>query len=299
MRTERVAEPCSEIVAELGEGPVWDDQAEELLWVDLLAGILHRGRPGTRGIDHLETIPIDRPLGAAVPAGGGGWIIAAGSGFARLSAQGVLTPISAPEAARPELRMNDGACDPQGRFWAGSMAYDETPAAGTLYRLDADGTAAAMVRGTSVSNGLGWSGDGATMWYADSGIGTVDAFDFDGATGSIANRRTIVTIDSREGTPDGLSVDAEDCIWLAIWNGGELRRYTREGQMLDRIGVPASRTTSCCFGGDDLRTLFITSARVGLTAEQLAAQPDAGRLFQIRLDVPGVPQPRCAFPSIP
>jgi sugar lactone lactonase YvrE len=187
--------------------------------------------------------------------------------------------------------MNDGACDPQGRFWAGTMAYAETPGAGTLYRLDPDGTATAMVSGTTISNGLGWSADGTTLWFADSGNGTVDAFDFDPQTATVTARRTVITVDRGHGAPDGLAVDAQDNIWVAIWDGAEVRRYTRDGELTGRIRLPVGRPTSCCFGGSDLTTIFISTARTGLTRDQLRAQPDAGRLFRADTGTRGVVQP--------
>jgi sugar lactone lactonase YvrE len=293
---ERSAAVCSEIVAEHGEGPVWDSHGEELLWVDIGAGRLHRGRPQPDGVVHLGTLEIGVALGAVAPAQDGGWILAAGLGFAHAARDGRLTWLAEPEAGRPELRMNDGACDPRGRFWAGSMAYAETPGAGTLYRLDPDGSVRPMVRGATISNGLGWSEDGTTLWYADSSTG-VDTFAFDLAAGTATNRRKVIRIDPDDGVPDGLTVDAEDHVWLAIWDGGEVRRYTPAGDLVMRVRLPVSRPTSCCFGGADLATLFITTARLGLTDDQLRGQPNAGHLFAADVGVRGVASPRFAGPA--
>ena len=290
MIEEFVAVPCSDVVAELGEGVVWDTARGELLWVDIPAGRLHRGRPGPGGFEHLASIDIGLPLGAVAPAQDGGWILAAGPGFAALAPDGTLRWISRPAADAPQLRMNDGACDPGGRFWAGTLAYAETPAAGTLYRLDPDGTTTPMVTGTTISNGLGWSGDATTLWFADSGEGTVDAFDFDRHSASVSARRTVIVIDPRDGTPDGLTVDREDHVWVAIWDGGEVRRYSPHGDLVARVTLPVSRPTSCCFGGVDLGTLFISTARIGLGAEQLAGEAHAGRLFCTDAGVRGVAQ---------
>jgi sugar lactone lactonase YvrE len=289
---ERTATVCSEIAAELGEGPIWDERRGELLWVDIGAGRLHRGRPGPEGVDHLGTLAIGEPLAAVALAQDGGWVVAAGPGFARLESDGALTWLARPEEGRPELRMNDGACDHAGRFWAGSMAYAETSGAGTLYRLDPDGSAHAMVAGTTISNGLGWSADGTTMWFADSGDGTVDAFDFDVQDAIPTNRRTVIRIDPDEGAPDGLTVDAEDHVWIAVWDGGEVRRYTPEGELVARVHLEVTRPTSCCLGGPDLTALFISTARKGLTDDELRQQPGAGRLFCAEVGVRGVAQPR-------
>jgi sugar lactone lactonase YvrE len=282
---------CSEAVASHGEGVVWDHARHELLWVDVLAGVLHRGRPGPAGVEEIGRNELGCPLGAVAPAEGGGWIAAADRGFARLSAGGELTWITKPAAGQPELRMNDGACDPAGRFWAGTMAYAETPGAGTLYRLDPDGTATAMVRGTTISNGLGWSADAETLWFADSGRGTVDAFRFDLETGSLSGRRTVIAPAPDGGVPDGLTVDAEDHVWVAMWDGGEVRRYTPDGELVARVRLPISRPTSCCFGGPNLSTLFISTAQKKAEAEPETTEPAAGRLFRADTGIRGVVQP--------
>lgn len=291
MIDEFVAVPCSEAVGELGEGVVWDHARHELLWVDVLAGLLYRGRPGPTMVEEVGRIELGCPLGAVAPAQNGGWIVAAGPGFARLSADGELTWITKPAAGQPELRMNDGACDPAGRFWAGTMAYAETPDAGTLYRLDPNGTAIAMVPATTVSNGLGWSTDAKTLWFADSGHGTVDAFRFDLETGSLSSRRTVIVAAPGGGVPDGLTVDAEDHVWVAMWDGGEVRRYTPDGELVARVRLPVSRPTSCCFGGAGLSTLFISTAQKRLAAEPETTEPDAGRLFRADIGIRGVAQP--------
>jgi sugar lactone lactonase YvrE len=291
---ECIAVVCSTVVAEHGEGPVWDSRHGELLWVDVGSGLLHRGRPAPGGVKHIGTLELGVALGAVSPARAGGWVAAAGSGFAEVHPDGRLTWLAEPEAGRPELRMNDGACDPRGRFWAGSMAYAETPGAGTLYRLDQDGSVRPMVAGTTISNGLGWSGDGATLWYVDSGPATVDAFDFDVGAGTLSNRRTVIGFDRDDGVPDGLTLDAEDHVWVAVWDGGEVRRYAPDGRLIARVRLPVDRPTSCCFGGSDLATLFVSTARKGLSEDQLRSQPDAGRLFRAEVGVRGVAQPSFA-----
>jgi sugar lactone lactonase YvrE len=291
---EFTAVVCSDVVAEHGEGIVWDHARGELLWVDVGAGRLHRGRPGPAAIEHLGSFELGCPLGAIAPAQDGGWITAVGPGFARLAPDGALTWVARPADGQPELRMNDGACDPGGRFWAGTMAYAETPGAGTLYRLDPDGTTTPMLSGTTISNGLGWSVDGGTLWFADSGNATVDAFDFDVQTGGISARRTVVTFDPRDGVPDGLVVDAHDHIWVAIWNGYEVRRYSPDGDLVARVRLPVSRPTSCCFGGTELDMLFISTARKGLRDEVLLDEPDAGRVFCAQTGTRGVAQPTYA-----
>ena len=188
------------------------------------------------------------------------------------------------------MRMNDGACDAQGRFWAGTIAYDESPGAGTLYRLELDGSCTTVLSGLTISNGIGWSPDGATMFLADSGTSRVDAFDFDASSGDISRRRTIVAIQEPGVAPDGLTVDEDGGIWVALWGGGAVRRYRPDGALLTVVPLPVDRPTSCVFGGPDRSTLFVTTARQGLDDEALSRQPHAGRVFRIEgLGVRGAP----------
>jgi sugar lactone lactonase YvrE len=282
------ARPVSAEAAEVGEGTRWDGERGELVWVDLLAGVLRTAVPDAAG--HLVTtleLRIDAPLGAAAPlADGSGWVVAAGDGLARLSRSGALRWIARPEqSSGGATRMNDGACDPAGRFWAGSMAYDNTPGAGSLYRLDPGGAVRTVLRDVTISNGLGWSPDGSTLFYADTGAATVDAFDYDG---DVSNRRTVVQTTAAVAT-DGLTVDDEGFIWAAMWGAGEVRRYAPTGELDAVVSVPARQVTCCCFGGSDGHTLSISTAWIGLTADERARTPDAGRVFAVRTAVGGPP----------
>jgi sugar lactone lactonase YvrE len=281
-----VAEPASSERADLGEGTRWDGERGELLWVDLLAGVLRTAVPdhGGRLVTTTE-LRLDVPLGAAAPlVDGSGWVIAAGDGFALLSRAGEVRWLDRPEAASAgATRMNDGACDPSGRFWAGSMAYDNTPGAGSLYRLDADGAVTMVLQHVTISNGLGWSPDGKTLYYADTGAATIDAFSFDARSGALTNRRTLV----RDSPADGLTVDDEGYVWAAIWGGGEVRRYSPTGLLDGIVRIPASQVTCCCFGGADRQTLFVSTAATGLSDDERAREPDAGRVFAFRTTVSG------------
>jgi sugar lactone lactonase YvrE len=285
--------PCSPLPGLLSEGPRWDAKRDELLWVDIVGWRLHRARFGADGLLHeVASIQFDRFVGAVAPAAGGGYILAAGTGFLFADTSGTVRELAQPEAGHNDVRMNDGACDPQGRFWAGTMAHDESPGAGVLYRLELDGSCTTVLAGLTISNGIGWSPDGTTMYLSDSGTGCIDAFDFDGASGDIGGRRTIVRITEPGVAPDGLTVDELGDIWVALWGGGALRRYSPEGSQLRSVPVPVDRPTSCAFGGPDRATLFITTARHGLDEAALAQQPDAGRVF--RVDGLGVGGPPCA-----
>lgn len=272
----------SKVPGQLSEGPRWHQEPRELLWVDIVGAKLHRGRlDEDKGLEELVTIDVDRHVGAVAPAAGGGYVLAAGTGYLFVERDGAYRELAQPEAGRRDVRMNDGACDRVGRFWAGTMAYDERPGAGVLYRLDLDGSCRAMVTGLTISNGLGWSPDGQTMYLADSGPGVVDAFDFDEERGEISSRRTAIDVTDGAGIPDGLTVDEEGGIWVALFDGGAVRRYAPDGSLLTSIELPVQRPTSCAFGGPGLATLFVTTSREGLDDEALSRQPDAGRVFRI------------------
>jgi sugar lactone lactonase YvrE len=284
---------CTETPGLLSEGPRWIDDSEELMWVDVLASQLFRAKIDSRGLlKSPVTVQLDRHVGAAAPVVGGGYVVAAGTGFLFVDRQGAVRELAQAEAGRTDVRMNDGACDPQGRFWAGTMAYDESPGAGVLYRLELDGTCTTVLTGLTISNGIGWSPEGTVMYLADSGAATIDAFAFDPTTGDLRDRRTVMRIDEDGIAPDGLTVDDRGDIWVALWGGGVLRRYHPDGSLLATVAVPVDRPTSCAFGGPGRSTLFVTTAREGLDQASLQRQPDAGRLFRIDgLDASG---PACA-----
>jgi sugar lactone lactonase YvrE len=283
--------PWSTAAGLLSEGPRWHEEAGELLWVDILGAMFHRGAIAPdRSLDLVATISIDRHVGAVAPAVGGGYVLAAGTAFLFFDAAGRLSELAQPEAGRTDVRMNDGACDPQGRFWAGTMAYDESPKMGALYRLELDGNCTRVLTGLTISNGIGWSPDGATLYLADSGTGRVEAFDFDGGSGELSGRRPLVRIEQPGVVPDGLTVDQEGGIWVAVWGGGAVARYAADGSLLATIPLPVDRPTSCAFGGPELATLFVTTSRAGLDEIALARQPEAGRVLRIDgLGVRGMP----------
>jgi sugar lactone lactonase YvrE len=271
--------------AAIGEGPVWDPARGVLLWVDITGKLVHEYDPRTASD---SAFPVPMPVGSLALREGGGLVLAMEDGFwlwgANLNDPKRFVPV---EADMPENRMNDGKVDPGGRFWAGTMAYDERRDHGALYRLDPDGTVVTMVSPVSISNGMDWTSDATLMYYADSLAQSVDAFDYDVRTGGISNRRPVIQIDPAEGAPDGLCVDAEGYIWVAIWGASEVRRYSPAGVLDSRVRLPVSQVTSVCFGGDDLSDLYITSAAAGLGDEQL--EPKAGALFRGRAGVKGRP----------
>jgi len=275
----------------LSEGPRWHEERQELLWVDILGRQVHRGTLADDGaLERVETISLDRHVGAVAPVIGGGYVVAAGPGFLFVDDAGSIHELAQPEAGRSDVRMNDGACDPHGRFWAGTMAYDESPGAGSLYRLELDGSCTTALTGLTISNGIGWSPDTRTMYLNDSGTARIEAFRFDDASGAITDRRTLVQLDQPGIAPDGLTVDEQGGIWVALWGGGAINRYGPGGSLLASIRVPVERPTSCAFGGPDRAILFVTTARADLDELALARQPDAGRVFAIEgLGVRGLP----------
>jgi sugar lactone lactonase YvrE len=272
---------------ELGEGVTWDHARRRVISVDIMRGRIHIFDPAS---GTARTLTVDQPVGTAVPCQSGGLMLALRDGFARLDTDaGALTWVAHVELDRPGQRMNDGACDAAGRFWAGTMCMQERPGLGSLYRLDPDGTVHTMLTDVGISNGIDWSLDGSRMYYVDSLVHRIDQFDFDLGSGRIANRRPFVTIDPADGYPDGLTVDAEGGIWLALWGGWAVRRYLPDGTLDRVLRVPVSHPTTCTFGGDDLASLYITSATIRLTETERLAQPLAGAVIRHRPGVTGRP----------
>jgi sugar lactone lactonase YvrE len=274
---------------QLGEGARWDARRDELLRVDILAGHVYRDRVADDGrLIPVRTYTVPFPVGAIAPVQDDeGWLLAAGRGFFRLSPDGSWRSIA--EVAAAETRMNDAACDPQGRFWAGTVAHDHHAGGGALYRLDRDGRTELMLTGMTISNGLDWSRDGSTMYLADSGPRIVQSFAFDGERGTISDPRVLIEIPEEVGTPDGLTVDADGDLWVAVFGAGQVRRYSPDGALRETLAVPAIQATSCAFAGPKLDRLYVTSATEGWTDEQRRAEPDAGLVYRFDTDATGLP----------
>ena len=271
--------------AELGEGPVWDPDAACLYFVDIERGRVHRYDPDSVSSRSYE---VGAMVGAVALTAAGDLLLAVRDGFARLDPRsGDVRPIAGVKADCADRRMNDGKCDPAGRFWAGTMAIDERRGAGALYRLDPDGRVHRMLDEVSISNGLDWSLDGRLMYYVDTPTQSIDVFDFDVATGAIANRRSLARVPSEAGWPDGLTLDADGCVWVALWSGGAVHRYAPDGTLDRVLTVPVAYPTSCAFGGPDFCDLYITTAARALTSEERLRAPLAGGLFRCRPGVQG------------
>ena len=231
----------------LGEGPVWDDQRQRLLWVDILPGLVHRFDSATGGDDVFRA---GKPVGAVGLRREGGLVIAVEDGFALLDRGWQrVRQVAVIGHAGPRARFNDGKCDPAGRFLAGTMAYDLTPGAGSLYRLDPDRSVTRLLTGVTISNGLAWTGDGTTLYYIDSPTQGIDAFGYDLGTGRLANRRRLVEIPPDAGLPDGMTIDEDGCLWVALYGGSAVHRYTPAGKLDVMVSFPATNITCPVFGG--------------------------------------------------
>jgi sugar lactone lactonase YvrE len=288
----------ADVHADIGECPVWDTRAGGLLWIDLPSGTVGRLRedPASGGwrAEHLLEVP--GSIGAIVPAEDDGFLVATGVEIVRYDEFGRLPRVVARiDADAARVKFNDGKCDPDGGFWVGTQTLTPGLFGGSLYRLERDGTMREMVTGVGISNGLGWSPDGANFYYVDTATESVDVFDVDPADGSIHNRRRLITFSHGEGRPDGLCVDDDGYIWVAVFYGGAVRRYTPAGTYSREIRVSAPLVTSCGFGGSSRELLFITTASIRMSQDKLrkagmplemgerAAQADgAGGIFLAR-----------------
>lgn len=276
------AEQWTDPVTYHGEGPVWSPLWRHPL---KLVDMLHGDVVSLRADGELADRHHVGEIAAMVrPDSDGGLIVAVQRGFAGYDQDGQLRWQTADIWSDEGIRFNDGDCDPDGRVYCGSMAYDETPGAGALWRLEPDGRATRLIGDVTVSNGLDWSPDGSMAYYVDTATGRIDRFDYTG--GDLVNRRPWVTIDTESGAPDGLRVDAEGCVWVALWGGGAVHRYRPDGRLDEVIGLPTRNVTACAFGGEHGTTLFVTTSR---HPDADAAVPAAGAVFRVETGVGGPP----------
>jgi sugar lactone lactonase YvrE len=280
------AELVVDVKAQLGEGPCWDEAKQLLYWVDIPNHQVHIYSPDKNSV---KTIDTNQYVSAVVPIESGGLLLAMHHGLYTLDLESEsFTPFGDPEKNKPGNRFNDGKCDARGRFWAGTMAIDESPNMGALYCLDKDLSIRKVLDGTSISNGLAWDYGNRTMYFIDTPTKKVAAFDYDLESGSLSNKRDCIHFPDGEGFPDGMTIDQEGMLWIAHWDGGQISRWNpATGEKLDSIQVPAPRVTSCVFAGEKLNELYITTARVGMSDEELELYPYAGGLFKVKLEVKG------------
>ncbi|GAB3973070.1 SMP-30/gluconolactonase/LRE family protein [Streptomyces sparsus] len=267
--------------AELGEGPTWDPARQRLVWVDILTSRVHTWHPSS---DRRTVLTTGQHVGAAKPRAGGGLVVNLRDGVGLYGPDGAFSWLLHDPV--PGRRGNDAAVAADGSLWAGTMRYDEAPGGGSFLRVSPDGAAVPVFDGVTVSNGTGWSPDGGLLYYIDSPTRRVDVCRM--TDGLPSDRRPLATVETSAGFPDGLTVDADGCVWVALWDGGQLRRYTPEGTLDRVVELPVRRPTACAFGGPQLRDLYVTTARVGLDAPHplsgsLLVIPDAGQ------GLPGTP----------
>jgi sugar lactone lactonase YvrE len=283
MRAEQVTAP----VTWHGEGPSWDRVGQRMLVVDMLAGAV----VDLSSLERPERYDVGSPVAAVIRRRTqGGFIVATEHGFS-LFDEGFSLERRLPDVLDdPAIRLNEGGCDTAGRFLCGSMAYDETPGAASVYRLGPDGSTSIVLDGVTISNGLQWSIDGSLAYYIDTPTRRVDVFDYDLADGSFHDRRPLVEFgDDVDGAPDGMTIDADGGIWVAFWGGGSVRRYDEVGALTETVDVPGvTHTSAAAFGGADLDTLYITSSRQHLPPD---AEPQAGAVFAVRPGVRGTALP--------
>lgn len=272
------AEQFSARIAGLGEGAFWDDRADRFMMVDLLQGDILTldadGAPTRSHVDKVVTVMRRRT--------GGGFVVGVERGIRFLTDDLEPTGDVITALDTENLRMNDGGCDPQGRLYVGSMAYSEETGAGTLYRFDADGTVGPVLSPVTISNGIQWSADGSRVFYNDTPTGRVAVLDFDADNGTLHDQRDFVRLPDGVGSPDGMAIDSEDGVWIALWGGAAVHRYDTEGRLSEVIELSASKVTCPTFGGPDRRTLYVTTASLDASDE-----PAAGAVFRAEVGISG------------
>jgi len=271
----------------LGEGSIWHPLENKLYWIDIDGKLLHIYDPLT---NKNEQYYLGARIGTVVHVRSGGALVALQNGIHKIDIKTgefsfIINPLN-----DPAIRFNDGKCDPSGRFWVGTYALDSRKEVGVLYRFDPNGSIHLMLENITISNGIVWSGDKKMMYYIDTPTQAVQGFDYDDETGQISNGRVVVRIPKEEGAPDGMAIDNEGKLWIALWGAAAAGRFDPiTGKMLDKIDVPAPNVTSCAFGGKDFKTLYITTARKSMSEEELKEFPLSGGLFAVEPGAQGVP----------
>ncbi|WP_167132625.1 SMP-30/gluconolactonase/LRE family protein [Paramicrobacterium chengjingii] len=277
---EYIPQLAGPVAAELGEGPIWDAATERLIWIDIIGQTVHFADAAGRT---YATVTLDEQPGTAMPAADGTVLVATATGFALIERDLSVRRLSEDLAGYPDHRFNDGKVDSAGRVVVGTLSLSGERDASALYRWSAQGGLEVIRRPVSLSNGLGWSPDGRTFYHADTPTGRVDAFDYDPGSGALSNPRTFITVAAEAGQPDGLCVDDDGGVWVALWGGGMVLRFDQDGQLDARVPFDVPNITSCGFGGTDRRTLFVTTASVDMDDELLLRNPEAGGLFRVNV----------------
>jgi sugar lactone lactonase YvrE len=282
------AELVLDAKAMLGEGSIWHPRENKLYWVDIEGKALHIYDPVS---NEDNVFPVGARIGTVVPVQSGGALVALQNGIYKIDIKtGKLTYVNNPSPDTTNLRFNDGKCDPAGRFWVGTLALDSRRRGACLYRIDKDKSIHTILDSVSISNGIVWTADKKTMYYNDTPTGTIQAFDYNDTTGAICNRRIAVRIPRGGGGPDGMTIDADGNLWVALWGSGTVGKYNPiTGELLQKVIVPAPNVSSCAFGGKNLETLYITTARAWVNEAKLKEFPLSGGLFSVKPGVRGVP----------
>ena len=276
----------SAINFDIGEGPIWSSSSNKLIFVDCTPGHLNQLDPSSGVLTKYE---VGQTIGVALPCKSGGFVVTSGDGLLSYDEKGVSSLLVPIEASLKTNRMNDGKCDSRGRLWSGTFSLTFKRGAGNLYRIDPDLSVTKAVSGIRVSNGIAWNKNETLMYFNDTLSSGIDVFDYDIEHGTLSNRRRFVDIERDQGLPDGLTVDAEGCVWVALFYGGEVRRYDPQGELVGVVKLPTSRITSCNFGGADLTDLYITTADFKINDDGLPHEPEAGYVFKCNPGVSGLP----------
>jgi sugar lactone lactonase YvrE len=268
--------------ATLGEGPAWDAKTQTLYWVDVLEKRIYAGSK--------LFLQLDDFVSCLAPRKDGGLVIAQRFGFWTFEPEtSKLFTLASPKGEPSNNRFNDGKCDPRGRFVAGTMDHNEQETSGSLYSLSPEGRIKKLMKDVRISNGLGWSPDCKTMYFIDTPTRDVKAFEYDIETGQIANPRVLIHFEDTFGWPDGMTMDSNGNLWIAMWGGARVTQWNAKGMLMEQFGIPALNPTSCVFGGPDMNELFITTARVGMDAAAMKKYPQAGGVFRMQTSVTGMP----------
>jgi sugar lactone lactonase YvrE len=280
------AELVLDAKAMLGEGSIWHPKEKKLYWIDIEGKALHIYDPAS---NEDKQFPVGSRIGTVVPVEKGGVLVALQNGIQEMDTKTGKLKFLLNPLPDTNLRFNDGKCDPAGRFWVGTLALDSRRRGAVLYRFDKDKSIHTMLDSVSISNGIVWTADKKTMYYNDTPTGTIQGFDYDDKTGAISNRRVVVRIPRGTGSPDGMTIDAEGNLWVALWGGSCVGKFNPlTGELLQKVKVPAPNVSSCAFGGKDLETLYITTARAWVNPERLKEFPLSGGLFSVKPGVRGV-----------
>lgn len=285
----RKVELAFECDSDLGEGPIWDDRTQELIWLDVTQGKIRFYSPMK---DDQFEVALDRPVGSLALTQGDDLWLALRDGFGLYSRESSAINSFIKVVDSPEIRFNDGAVDARGRFLAGTMGYNPEPHTGSLYTFTPESGYRVLLPEVGVSNGICWNKNSSQMFFVDSLTQSIQKYDYELGTGSLSNPTVLIKFEEGDGVPDGLTIDQEGSLWVAMWGGSQILKINSSGHIVESFHLPVTKVTSMTFGGGDLQDLYITTARYELSARELSAQPLAGSLFRVRTEVPGFPENR-------